>query len=482
MPSNQRAIELAWKLGRLRYKLNSREMWLPVYDRIHAMPGGETFVIEAGRRTGKSTLDMTLGVEECIRTPNVTVGYIAPVREKLKEYIQPILHEVLMDCPERYKPDFLTNSNTLVFPNRSKVLFTGSNNKSYITLRGFKLKALFGDEFAFIDNFNFAMDQVLKPALFDSDGKTVLSSTPSPQLDHPFHVMADKQKTRGFYFHGTVFDAKYPAERITRFREDCLSDEDFRREFLAERVIDPRRAIVPEWKPEYEGVVPRDEFFPFYQYVCALDLGWADFTVVLWMYWDFKNAQLVVEDEYFVRGPNMTTDFLVGSIKDKENFLLSMDGGRKIVDNRVADVNNPLILSDISRLHNMHFYFPSKDRIEVMVNQLRMLVRKGGLRVHPRCELLLRTLKGAMWDDKHEGFAESEELGHADAIAALIYGARAINSQRNPIPQHYKISPLTHFIPADQIQTNEQNAFQKAFGLKAPKNPLYTFRNKKWLS
>lgn len=479
--ANQKAIELAWKLGRLRYKFNQRPMWLGVYDKIHAMPGGETFVLEAGRRTGKSTLDMTLAVEECIRTPHAIVGYIAPVREKLKEYIQPILFEVLQDCPDRLKPEYLVNSNSLLFPNGSKILFTGSNNKSYITLRGFKLKALFGDEFAFIDNFNFALDQVLKPALFDSNGKTVLSSTPSPQLDHPFHVMADRQKTKGFYYHGTVYDAGYPVERIEKFRAESLSDEDFRREYLAERVIDPRRSIVPEWKEEYMGVVKRDEFFKFYQYVCALDLGWADFTVVLWMYWDFKNAQLVVEEEYAVRGPNMTTDFLVGSIKDKENFLLLVDNAYRPVDNRVADVNNPLILSDISRLHNMHFYFPSKDRIEVMVNQLRMLVRKGGLRVSPRCPLLLKTLKGAMWDEKHEGFAESEELGHADAIAALIYGMRAINSQRNPIPQNYKIDPATHHIPTDQMQTGEQNSFQKAFGLKPSTTPLYKFRRKPWI-
>lgn len=481
--SNNRAIETAWRLGRLRYKFNSRAMWLPVYDAIHDMPGGETYVIEGGRRIGKSTLDMTLAIEDCIRTPKCIVGYIAPVREKLKEYIQPILFEVLNDCPEKLKPEYLVNANSLVFPNGSKILFTGSNNKSYITLRGFKLKALYGDEFAFIDNFNFALDRVLKPALFDSNGKTVLSSSPSPQLDHPFHVMADKQKLKGFYYHGTVVDAGYPAERIAKFREDCLSDEDFRREYLAERVIDPRRAIVPEWKDEYGQIEPvRDEFFEFYQYVCALDLGWTDFTVVLWMYWDFKNAQLVVEDEYAVRGPNMTTDFLISSIKDKENHLLMMrtTNTHKNVDVRVADVNNPLILSDMARLHNMSFFYPSKERLEVMVNQLRMLTRKGGLKVHPRCKLLIKTLKSAMWDEKHDGFAESEELGHADAVAALIYGMRSINSQRNPIPQNYKINPMTHHIPTDTLQNSEQTSFQKAFHLKAPKNPLYKFRDKSW--
>lgn len=483
MSSNARAIETAWRLGRLRYTLNSRQMWLSDYDAYWAMDGGETYVIEGGRRTGKSSLDMLLAIETCIRNPGCIVGYIAPVREKLKGYIQPILADVLADCPAHLKPEYLVNENALKFPNKAKILFVGSNNKSYITLRGFKLKALFGDEFAFIDNFNYALDRVLKPALFDSNGKTMLTSSPSPQLDHPFHVLADKQKLKGLYRHASVTEAGYPPERIAKFREDCMSDEDFRREYFAERVIDPRRSIVPEWKDEYGEIEPvRDEFFKFYQYVNALDLGWSDFTVVLWMYWDFKNAQLVVEDEYAVRGPNMTTDFLTGSIKDKEKTLLWMPeaGANKLIDTRVADVNNPLILSDMARLHGLSYFYPSKERVEVMVNQLRMLVRKGGLKVHPRCKMLRKTLKSAMWDEKHEGFAESEELGHADAIAALIYGMRSINSQRNPIPNDYKINPMTHHIPTDQIQSGEQNSFQKAFNLKPAKTPLYKFRDKPW--
>jgi hypothetical protein len=48
-----------------------------------------------------------------------------------------------------------------------------------------------------------------------------------------------------------------------------------------------------------------------------------------------------------------------------------------MVDTRVADVNNPLILSDMARLHGLSYFYPSKERVEVMVNQLRMLVRKG---------------------------------------------------------------------------------------------------------
>jgi len=479
--TDPKAVYLAWKLGRLKYKLLTRTMWLEDYDKFHAMSGGETYVLEVGRRTGKSSFDMLIGIEECIRTPRVIVGYIAPVREKLTEYIQPILFDVLQDCPEEFKPEYIQKTNSLVFKNGSRIMFTGSNNKSYVTLRGFKLKLLLGDEFAFVDNFNFALDQVLRPALFDSNGKILLSSTPSPQLDHPFHVLADKQKKKGLYKHGTIYDAGYKKTDIEKLREEYLSDEDFRRECLAERVADPRRAIIPEWDDKYELPVIRDEFYRFYQYVVAMDLGWSDFTVILWMYWDFKNALLVVEDELVMRGPSMTTDWLMTGLKDKERDLSCNKGeGWERQPTRVADVNNPLILSDISTQHGIHFFHPSKERKEVMVNQLRMLVKKGGVRVHPRCKMLLATLKSAMWTEDRTEFAESETLGHADAVDALIYGMRTINSQRNPIPFNHNLNPMTHYIPEDQVQSAEQNAFQKAFGLKPSKNPLWSFRRNPW--
>lgn len=479
------AIAQAWKVGRLRYKLNSRPMWLPEYDKIQAMPAGETFVMECGRRTGKSSLLMLLGTETCIRAPRSIVGYIAPVREKLAEYVQPIIYGLIEDCPADLKPQWMEKTCTLVFPNGSKIMFVGSNNKSYVALRGFKLAMVLADEGAFMDDFGFALDQVLRPALFDSQGKFVIGSTPPPTLDHEFIEIADMARAQGLWCHYTVYDAGYPLDWIEREKKKYLrkvgkGEADWRREFMAERIVDPTRAIIPEWKDEYVRDIPRDEFFQYYQYVVALDLGWSDLTVVLWMYWDFKRALLVVEDELVLKGPTMTTDLLIRSVKDREAILLG-DPARqgKKVNTRVADVNNPLILQDMARLHGMAFNFPSKDRLEPMVNELRMLVGKGGLAVSPRCQVLIMTLKNGIWDEAHKEFERAATTGHADAVAALLYGVRAINTLANPIPMNHGVDPRTHFIP--DTKTQEQNTFQKAFPtLRPAKNPLYGMRRQRW--
>lgn len=478
-----RAIEKAWELGRLRYKLNSRAMWLPDYDKFHAMPAGETYVFECGRRTGKSSLLMLLCTEVCIANPGCIVGYIAPVREKLTEYVQPIIFDLIRDCPEAMKPEYNSKSNTLVFPNGSKLMFVGANNKSYVALRGFKLKMVAADEGAFMDDFGFALDQVLRPALFDSQGKFAIGSTPPPSLDHEFIEIADMAKAQGFYCHYTIDDAGYPPEWIEREKKKYLrkagkGEADWRREYMAERIVDPTRAIIPEWNDDYIQEIPRDEFFQYYQYVVSLDLGWSDLTVVLWMYWDFKRATLVVEDELVLKGPSMTTDLLIKQIKDRDSLLLGEPGrGGKKVDIRVADVNNPLILQDMARLHGMAFHFPSKDRLEAMVNELRMLVGKGGLAVAPRCKVLIQTLKNGIWDESHKEFERAATTGHADAVAALLYGARAINSMRNPIPADHNIDPRTHHIP--DTKTTEQTAWQQAFPhLKPAKTPLYGLKRR----
>jgi hypothetical protein len=66
-----------------------------------------------------------------------------------------------------------------------------------------------------------------------------------------------------------------------------------------------------------------------------------------------------------------------------------------------------------------------------------MLVDAGRLIVHPRCKLLIQTLKNGIWDKNRQEFAHSEiGLGHMDALASLIYLHMAFEAYYavNPIP------------------------------------------------
>jgi hypothetical protein len=72
-----------------------------------------------------------------------------------------------------------------------------------------------------------------------------------------------------------------------------------------------------------------------------------------------------------------------------------------------------------------------------MVNRLNLLVEAGRLVVHPRCKLLIQTLKNGVWDKNRSEFGRSEiGLGHMDALASLIYMNLGFEPwfNSNPIP------------------------------------------------
>jgi len=139
----------------------------------------------------------------------------------------------------------------------------------------------------------------------------------------------------------------------------------------------------------------------------------------------------VIEDEYSLPGPEFTTLKLSAAIKVKERNLW----GSQSPALRVSDISD--IQADLNITHNLPFVSVSKVELHSMVNRLNLLVDAGRLIVHPRCKLLIQTLKNGIWDKNREEFAHSEiGLGHMDALASLIYMHMSFESyyNQNPIP------------------------------------------------
>ncbi len=94
-----------------------------------------------------------------------------------------------------------------------------------------------------------------------------------------------------------------------------------------------------------------------------------------------------------------------------------------------------------------------------------MLVDAGRLIVHPRCKLLIQTLKNGVWDKNREEFAHSEiGLGHMDALASLVYMNMGFQPwyNQNPIPLD-----VSNFIKMDMhgSQELEKSPWEEAFAL-----------------
>jgi hypothetical protein len=399
--------------------------------------------------------------EDAISSP-CSLAFVAPVEKALSEYIQQIGNDLLADCPADLRPVFHTQSCQYRFSNGSVISFAGSNQQSYNNLRGKKFKRASVDEAAFVDNLRELVEGVLTPAVSDSNGFIRLSSTPPDVPDHPFEHYYREAEDDGRAAHFTIYDAGYSAEWIDTWAKEVGGKESatFRREYLAEFVIDEEKLIVPEWREtniysqSNESGLRRyfDKYF-------SLDTGTVDKTVGLFGYYDFPSAALFIEDEVVREGRNWTSLDLANEIREKEALLWGP--GAKVY-RRVGDSDNQILLADFSALHNLPISATSKDSLVAMVNKVRLWANAGRLKVHERCKLLVKTLKGGHWNNNKDQFARTVLLGHMDALAALVYLVRNVDEHHNPIPPDFGVDHANMYFDRSRAKSDNAHAIQKA--------------------
>lgn len=458
---NQKRI--AWTQGKLVYKLRNiqqiiREHWLKASEK-HLK-----YVLDCTRRLGKSTFLLLLETEFCLRYPRTRAGFYAPVKEGLKDYIEPIVEDVFNDCPEDLRPK-LDSSMTLRFKNGSRVIFRGSNMKQYRVKRGNDLHLAAIDEARDVDDLDNLIDSVIIPSLFSGSGRLLISSTPADTDDHPLKAYRDEAERDGCLSHYTIYDAHdkdpdvFPMERIEFFKSETKDPIAWQREYMAQWVKDPSKAIVAEWEKRYIQHVERDEYFPYYHKYSALDSGVQHKTAGIFAYYDFLKAKLIIEDEFTLQGSEVRTDRIAQLIKQKEydlGYQLLHDRKddkykalqiQEKVYRRIADNNNKILINDLNSIHGLDFIPTSKDELPAMINKLRLWVKDGRIIVSPRCSEIAGCLENAIWNKNKDDMEVSKVYGHFDALAALIYMVRNIDTVSNPIPKYFNKSWATHAIP-----------------------------------
>lgn len=457
---------MAWETGRLKYKL--REHQAKAYDQYYGPRDSKKFVMVQGRRSGKSVLMLLLETEACIRNPGVQCAYVAPVETGIEAYIQPIIDVVFDDCPDYLLPEF--NKKGIYFKNGSRILFNGCNMRSYRTMRGQKLALACIDEMAEVDDLESAVDDVLFPAVWDSHGEMVLSGTPPvvPSPEHPVIRYVETAKLTGSYFHGTVYDAGYTEEEIAvAMREVGIDGKDsdrFRREFMAEFVRDTSAVVIPEFNSTlHVKNALRPEYYHLLFKCFAADLGVVDNTVGLFAYYDFPRATIVIQDEVILNGEKVRTDLLAREIKAREK-ILSWTSDRT---SRWSDNSNLVLINDLNGPgHGISINATDKGKKEAeMVNKVRILFSQNRIEINSNCKFLITTLECAFWDKDKKAFGRTKELGHMDALDALIYLVRNINMSINPFPANYgmgrNMEPLNPLGIQHEVNSAEGEMFKK---------------------
>jgi hypothetical protein len=164
-----------------------------------------------------------------------------------------------------------------------------------------------------------------------------------------------------------------------------------------------------------------------------MDPGFQDRTAVLYGYWDFPRARLVIEDESLMHRPS--TSDIASEIARKERGLWSNQEPYA----RVSDVD-PRLIADLWQLHRIQFRASEKQDSLGAINLVRNMIQSRELEIDPRCVHLIRQMKNAIWNNKATDFARAGSKtpdGHFDLVAALKYLCRGINRHHNPFPEGY---------------------------------------------
>ncbi len=208
------------------------------------------------------------------------------------------------------------------------------------------------------------INSVALPQLLSSKNpnkKIILPSTPPTTPDHPFKRYAENAKAVGAYSHFTIYDAGYPPEEIAdmAIKVGGKDSTTFKREFLAEFVVDSVLHIIPEWNSKkYIKEAIKDDYFQFFTVVEGLDIGYRDFTAFILGYYNFNSGQLIIEYEYALKENDFTTEVLAKGIKDLESEYTKVNSTRI---RRISDNNNLNLLADLARFHKLPFAPVSKN-------------------------------------------------------------------------------------------------------------------------
>jgi len=466
-PRAEEAIRLAWNSGRLKYKLQSKQKG--VYDTIKSSPEEQIFCIVCSRGFGKTFIGATFAIETALKNPHVNILILSSTLKKLRIIVKPAFETLLADCPPDLRPSYNSQDSVYRFQNGSCVYLGAAEKGHVVNLRGIhNIGLVMLDEVGFFGDeeesypLDYVVEHILNPMFLRSKVKarTLMMSTPPDTPSHPFKIYFDAAKLKGCTASFDIYQSDIPPEKIAEAKERCKDPLAWRREYLCEWVVDTNRLIIPEWRETYETDYTQDAAFKYHNKYFSLDIGSVDKTVGHLAFYDFPKATLFVVDEIIREGREWTTDDLAAQIKATEE--LRWGQGAK-VSKRVGDTNNQILLSDLTRLHNLAIQATGKDNLNAMVGYLRMMVNQGRVKVHPRCKLTIQSLREGIWNAKKDEFARTTALGHMDAIASLVYLARNVDVHQNPIPATFGFDPATQYWnPTDQAARANHN-LEKVF-------------------
>lgn len=446
-----------------------------------------------GLVTHNSYMLSLIAIEYALKNPGVRICYASFSAKAVQKIVLPIMREILSDCPPHLKPKFYKQESSFKFLHNNSIIdLAGTDAERAESLRGQNMHLGICDEAGFMDRLSYVVQDILMPMTLTTEGRIIMASTPPKTPAHDFKKYAEQAMSDNAYIHKTIYDnpridndrikifmretdldGKYKEEEFDKFLEQKSgpNNSTWLREYMAEFVTDESSAVLPGFNEIvakeitktiapttqtelYDGEIKRPQFYDTYVW---MDIGYDDNTGVIFGYWDFHRATLVIEDELLMHNPLPKT--IAEAIQQKEFQLW----GYKPVFRRVGDAD-PMDLAQLASmgLNNPPFSPPPRASKDTGVNMLRTMISGNRVNIHPRCTNLIDQMKNAIWNKKRDSFARSgEKFGHFDLLDCLVYASRTIIQGRDPTPPGYGIDNYTQFVvPGSQPKSSNRKALE----------------------
>jgi hypothetical protein len=463
--SSEALADALWRKGNLRWLLYPHQRACydayRAWERLtpHEQPGKypRVFVMDVGKRWGKTSSRLLVRIEDCIRNPGHLYRYTTAFAKDIEEIVGETAPALLETCPERLRPTYRSAHGRrpagYYFPNGSALRLAGLD-KNPNALRG---RASHGDdisEAAFIRHLRYTVKNVLYHQYQQRpDARMCLESSAPIEPDTEYDTeFVDDAKVRGAYWYGTIDDnTKLSDEEREEFIRAAggRENDDCKREYFNIRVRPVDSTVVPEFDVQRHVLPAIPSDVPEHRHCYTVgDPGMApDPAALVQMYWDHLRDKLVVPRSWHKL--NAGTSELAEQIREGEAWAFggasAWDPENKVLKPapwaRWSDVDKRLIY-DLSIDHGLTFA-PTPKPIDTEVGSLRaglFALRdafkddKIELWPGPQNQQLIDELHKGRWNERRTDFERSVLLGHLDCLMCLMYGWRNISKNLNPTP------------------------------------------------
>lgn len=464
----ERVTRQGWRKGILTWKLHPVQRLMR--ERFYAQTLDET-VWNCARRLGKTFALVVLGFEQCLRKAGSRVAFGASQASDIEEIIEPMVDELLEDCPRELRPRLRWGKHRIEFPHNGSVIkISGCDKGRYKYLRGRAVDLWIVDEGAFIDELEKIVDSVLSPQTWTTKGRGILASTPPETPGHHFQTRYLIAKQNGASERYTIDDNPLiGAEEKLRIIEkhakrkgltiaEFLKSTTYLREYCAEFVTEMERAIVPEFTETREEKLRRSAETEtrelWVDRYTSVDVGpTRDWTAILCGYWSFDRKRLVFVGERRLIRPNRRE--LARAVKELELECFGPSNGMPGTQHFRFIDGNEILTRDLALEDGLHFVQTAKDKKDEALVDFRSWVADDRMEIYDTLKMLPTHLRAGIWNKAHTEYERIEGFGHFDFIDAALYMQRNVIPNMNRLPPRFGIHSQDQFVSPRAAQDDQ---------------------------